>query len=421
MKTKEKQSKKIKFKITIKNIITILAIIVIILFSIQFYYCYFDNSKTYGKENISNDIKISNAQDINLDEILEKNVNNNIREEIEKQEEQLEYITKYKTNTNLPKGMIQVIQEGREGKQERVIKKKYENNELVSEEQISTKITKASVDKIVEIGGANYSSKYTVKVGDTVYVTADRIAVMSQPSEDSEKLTTFSSGNELKILEINNNWYKILSGNTKGWVKSESTTYINPNANNEKEENNSSSQENTTKTAEKSKNELTSKLDFNMALNEPSGLSLEQFKKVLTDSKDTNNIFAENAQYFYYIEEQYKINGIFIASIGIHESAWGTSNIAKNKNNLFGYGAYDSNPYNGAYIFTTYSESIDLMARVMVKYYINPKGTSIYGGETAQGTYYNGPTVTGVNTRYATDKNWANCVYNYIKYLYNKL
>ena len=37
------------------------------------------------------------------------------------------------------------------------------------------------------------------------------------------------------------------------------------------------------------------------------------------------------------------------------------------------------------------------------------------------GTYYNGPTLTGVNARYATDKNWANGVYNHMKYLYNKL
>ena len=158
-----------------------------------------------------------------------------------------------------------------------------------------------------------------------------------------------------------------------------------------------------------------------MSLNKPSGLSLEQFKKVLSDSKDTNKIFENNAEYFYYIEKQYNINGIFVAAVGIHESAWGTSKIATSKMNLFGYGAYDSNPYNGAYHFSNYSECIDLIARVFVKYYLNPKGTEIYGGEKAQGTYYNGATLSGVNTKYATDKNWANGVYNHMKYLYNKL
>ena len=156
-------------------------------------------------------------------------------------------------------------------------------------------------------------------------------------------------------------------------------------------------------------------------LNKPSGLTKEQFKQVLTDSKDVNNIFKDNAEYFYYIEEQYNINGIFVASIGIHESAWGTSRLAKNKYNLFGYGAYDSNPYNGAYNFSNYSESIDLISRVFVKYYINPKGTSIYGGEKAVGTYYNGSNLSGINKKYASDSNWANAVYSHMQYLYNKL
>ena len=52
---------------------------------------------------------------------------------------------------------------------------------------------------------------------------------------------------------------------------------------------------------------------------------------------------------------------------------------------------------------------------------MNPAGTSIYGGEKAVGTYYNGPTLTGVNTRYASDKNWANAVFKWMTYLYNRL
>ncbi len=156
-------------------------------------------------------------------------------------------------------------------------------------------------------------------------------------------------------------------------------------------------------------------------LNKPSGLTKEQFKQVLTDSKDVNNIFKDNAEYFYYIEEQYNINGIFVASIGIHESAWGTSRLAKNKYNLFGYGAYDSNPYNGAYTFSSYSESIDLIARVLVKYYLNPKGTKIYDGQVASGKYYSGNTIFDVNKKYATDNNWGNSIFKYMQYLYAKI
>lgn len=227
------------------------------------------------------------------------------------------------------------------------------------------------------------------------------------------KVTTLFKGKELNVLEIAGSWYKISSSNMIGYVKSECTTYINPNSNNEEDESNYGTP--------KTKSQLMSNLSFDMQLNKPSGFSLEQFKKVLSDDKDTNKIFENNAQYFYYIEKQYNINGIFVASVGIHESAWGMSKISKNKNNLFGYGAYDSNPYNGAYNFSDYSESIDLISRVFTKYYLNPAGTPIYGGEIAEGTYYNGATLTGVNNKYATDKNWANGVYIYMKYLYNKL
>ena len=162
-------------------------------------------------------------------------------------------------------------------------------------------------------------------------------------------------------------------------------------------------------------------MNFNIALNKPSGFSLEQFTKALTDSKDKNKIFEKNAKYFYYIEKQYNINGMFVAAVGIHESAWGTSKIALNKNNLFGYGAYDSNPYNGAYTFDDYAEAIDLVSRVFVKYYLNPKGVKIYDGQTANGRYYSGNTLSAVNKKYATDKNWAKGVYTHMQYLYNKI
>ena len=311
----------------------------------------------------------------------------------------------------LPKNTIQVVQEGREGKQEITKKRIYTNGEVTSEEQVSIKITKGSVDKIVEIGTANYTNNYNAKVGDTIYVTADRLAVMTEPNENAQKILTLNKGRQLKILEIQESWYKISCDGVVGYIKSESTTNLNANKKEEKQ----------TNITQKDSSELNSKLDFNIALNQPSGLSLEQFKKVLTDERDVNKIFENNAQYFYYIEQQYNINGLYIAAIGIHESAWGTSELAKNKNNLFGYGAYDSNPYNGAYQFSDYAESIDLLARVMVKYYLNSKGTKIYGNEIALGTYYNGATLTGVNTKYASDKNWANKVYNYMKLLYNKI
>ena len=407
-----------KNKISIKHIAFFLVFFIILLMLIQCYFLYFDKSKTYGKEESeSSNITISNAEVVNLDNIIEKNVGGNRRQEIEKQEVELEYLTKYKVNSKLPKGMVQVVQEGRSGKQEIVVQKTYENNEVVAEEQLSCKVTKASMNKIVEVGGSNYTSKHVVKVGDIVYVTASRLSVMLEPNDNSQKVASLNKDTELKVKSIQNEWYNISSNGTYGWVKSEGTSYINPNE--EFTPENSTSV--TNGKGGKTKEQAVSNLSFDMKLNQPSGLSLDQFKKILTDSRDTKGVISSNAEYFYYIESQYNINGVFVASMAIHESSWGTSNIANSKKNLFGYGAYDSNPYNGAYNFSNYSESIDLLGRVFVKYYLNPHGTQIYGGETASGKYYSSSTLTGVNNKYASDKEWANKVYEIMQSLYNKL
>ena len=421
MKTKEN-----RIKITLKTIIYVAFAFFAILYIIMFCKMYFPINKSYAKETTTNpenenntinatekNQEISQANKIDIEQIINQNTNDGQTEQITKKEEVLEYLTEYRTNKEIPKGISVVVQEGREGKQELAIKTTYDKEgQLIKEEQIGATVTKASANKIIEIGGANYTSNYKIKVGDKIYVTSDELAVRADADEESRKITTLKKDNELKVLEIVQNWYKISYQNITGWVKSECTIYINPN----------SSEEQKQTTAEtKSKSQLLATLNTNMQLNKPSGLTLDQFKKILSDSKDTNKIFEKNAEYFYYIEKQYNINGVFVASVGIHESAWGTSKIAIQKNNLFGYGAYDSNPYNGAYNFTNYSESIDLLARVFVKYYLNPAGTSIYGGEKAVGTYYNGATLNGVNIKYASDKNWANAVFSYMQYLYNKL
>ena len=59
--------------------------------------------------------------------------------------------------------------------------------------------------------------------------------------------------------------------------------------------------------------------------------------------------------------------------MAIHESGWGSSKIAKDKKNLFGFGAYDRSPYDSAVTFATYEEGIETVAKYLVKNYINEK------------------------------------------------
>ena len=386
----------------------ILGIILILILAIIYIsiLIYSNKNVSYASNaQISNQsVEISNAEKVDVEQIIAQNQKKDV-EQIVTEEIELEYITEYKNNNELSKETIQVIQEGRTGIQQVTKKITYDENGEMHEEEINSIIIKAPVNKIVEIGTSNSKITYKVSKGSKIYVISDRAEIMRENNLTSGKITTISKNTEMTVLEVSDNWYKISINGQVGWIKSENVTSVNPNPS----------------TSEGTGNVAIAKCDFNMALNKPSGLSLEQFKKVLSDSKDVNNIFSQNAEYFYYIEQQYNINGIFVAAIGIHESAWGTSRISQNKKNLFGYGAYDSSPYSSSYSFSTYSEGIDLIARVLVKHYLNPKGTAIYGSETATGKYYNGNTVSAVNQKYATDKNWANKVYSYMEYLYSKL
>ena len=390
------------------------AIVIAIIFGI-----YITKNISYASEENTKTVAVEvpitpqdKSKKINIEEIVENNTKVQKVEVLEEQEIDVEFTTQYIENNSLAKGKIQVLQEGVDGKQNAVLKNIYEGDQLISSTQVSSRITKASVDKIVQVGTAAYSNNYVPVVGDSLKATSITLAIRLNPDENSDKVITINKGDIVTLKAKQNDWYYVSYDNYLGWAKSESLEYVNPNGTGDGDENN----------VQYTKEQLTQNLGFSMLLNKPSGLTLDQFNKIFeNDSNDVNNIFKDNAEYFYYVEQQYGINGIFVAAVGIHESAWGTSNISKNKKNLFGYGAYDSDPSGSSYTFQSYSEGIDLVSRVLVKYYLNPKGTPIYGGETAIGTYFEGATLTAVNKRYASDKNWANAVYKWMTYLYNKL
>lgn len=368
---------------------------------IIFIICKFFSPKTVYAINQEGSAKISNAPNVDVEEIIKQN-NKKTLEQIVTEETDIEYITQYENTDELPEGKIQVIQEGKIGKQQVTKKITIDENGEKHEETIDSIVTMNSANKIVKVGTSKSKKDYKITKNSEVYVTSDSVEVKEKNDYSSSKITTLIRNTTLKVLDIQDGWCKVFTGGRYGWIKQENLASTSYNSNNNSKQ-------------------LNITYNFEMELNKPSGLTLEQFKKVLTDENDKNNIFEDNAEYFYYIENEYNINGIFVAAIGIHESGWGKSNIAINKKNLFGYRAYDSNPYGSARTFETYAEGIDLIARVLVKYYLNPKGTGIYNGEIAVGTYYNGNALSAVNKKYASDSGWANKVYKYMEYLYKKI
>ncbi len=116
--------------------------------------------------------------------------------------------------------------------------------------------------------------------------------------------------------------------------------------------------------------------------------------------------FVANAENFYDICTKNGMDPRFIFCIGIHESYYGTSNIANTKGNFFGWGAYDWDPGGSAVTFADMSEGIEDVSSGL-KEYVTP-GTWQY--ERIQANGYDPTTIEGIGSLYASDPNWATAV-----------
>ncbi|MBP1933716.1 glucosaminidase domain-containing protein [Ammoniphilus resinae] len=127
-------------------------------------------------------------------------------------------------------------------------------------------------------------------------------------------------------------------------------------------------------------------------LRKPSGLSDVQAEQLL---KGTGLEGLGKA--FVTAEQTYKVNAYYLIAHAAWESGWGKSRISREKNNLFGYMAYDRSPYESAHGFKTKADSIDRVASFVSKQYLSEEGR-----------YYHGSNLRGMNVRYASDNNWKN-------------
>ncbi len=380
-----------------------------ILFIITFFSIVHSNTifATTEKERVPIAEFETNNSKLDMISIVSKNVNEFTKKEIITEEINIDFETEYIENKQLPLGEEKITQEGIYGKNRVTKIRTYENNKLIDETVISTTLEALPTKKIIEKGTSEYLKNVQAHVGDTLY-TKEEIALYHAPIEsDEQKVCMVYKFIDVTLLSEENGWANIVVDGINGYVKSDMITSENV----------------TPGIKEKSRiQRLYIGVNINMPLSTPSGLTREDFKKILSNNpSDTNKIFEENAEFFYELEEKYNINAIFVAAIGIHESNWGRSTISLQKKNLFGYGAYDSDAYGSSFTFESYQYGIDLVSKVLVKYYLNERGTPIYDGETAVGTYYNGPTLKGVNTRYASDPEWANKIYTTMKNLYGRL
>ena len=105
-------------------------------------------------------------------------------------------------------------------------------------------------------------------------------------------------------------------------------------------------------------------------------------------------------QYFKEAEATYGQNALMMFGTAMNESASGTSRIAMDKNNLFGYGAADSCAYDCAYSYNSVRDSIMDYAQKTGSSY------SLATGKYYYGSHY-GNKSSGRNVKYATDPYWG--------------
>lgn len=164
-------------------------------------------------------------------------------------------------------------------------------------------------------------------------------------------------------------------------------------------------------------------------LNPSNSLPKEELKQALLKVPKGKN-FADNVDIlegFTAASEKYKLSNVYIAAHAAHESAWGTSAIALDKKNLFGYRAYDRGAYENAQSFRTYTEGTDFIMDQIKKNYLTPGGKYYVTENTlssanrskaesikrASGVSKIEPeSLEAMNVNYASDPNWANAIKN---------
>lgn len=145
-------------------------------------------------------------------------------------------------------------------------------------------------------------------------------------------------------------------------------------------------------------------ISYNMDLRTKSNLTVEDLEKAFAGT-DMEGL----GKYFIQAEKEYGINAIYLASLGIHESGWGSSNFAKERNNLFGWQSYDSN-LNATKYFETKGDGVLHVAKFLSKNYL-----------TEDGCYFNGYTMKDISKKYASDKEHSTKIFNIMKTVVNRI
>ena len=144
-------------------------------------------------------------------------------------------------------------------------------------------------------------------------------------------------------------------------------------------------------------------------LRKPTNYTAEELDKVYSLMNIKGSRLAGKGAIFKEAEERYQINALYLIAHSALESAWGRSQIAKDKNNFFGIAAYDTTPYDSAKSFDDVDKGILGAAKWIRENYID------------NGRTYLGNKSSGMNVLYASDPYWGEKIASIMMSINSKL
>ena len=144
-------------------------------------------------------------------------------------------------------------------------------------------------------------------------------------------------------------------------------------------------------------------------LRKPTNYTAEELDKVYSLMNIKGSRLAGKGAIFKEAEERYQVNALYLIAHSARESAWGRSQIAKDKNNFFGIAAYDTTPYDSAKSFDDVDKGILGAAKWIRENYID-NGRTHLGNKSS-----------GMNVLYASDPYWGEKIASIMMSINSKL
>lgn len=140
---------------------------------------------------------------------------------------------------------------------------------------------------------------------------------------------------------------------------------------------------------------------LNLSFDSNSNLKAAEINSFFNKNTKENSKLRWTGGSFIAAEKRYGVNALTMVAIAANESSWGCSEIAVEKNNLFGINARDSAPGIAAGTFNSVDHCIEVFAKEYIdEGYGNPEDWR-YRGD------YLGNKDAGANVKYSSDPYWG--------------